>query len=111
MLRRNTTVDRRAFIRKWMDECGFTYDVACRIYASMVGTFEDGIAGGQKITIGNLGSLTPKISPAREVTKGFDMLPGRKVVPARKTYYLDERIRYSFKIYQKWLDTHELKWW
>ncbi len=104
------TIDRREFIRRWMDECGVTYDAAKQIYRTMVSTFEDGVADGSKVTIGRLGALVPKWRPAREVVKGFDRTPGGGVVKTRKTYYLDDRIHYKFSLYREWVNGHQLNW-
>ncbi len=104
------TVDRREFIRRWMDESGVTYDVACQLYNTMVSTFEDGVADGSKITIGRLGALIPKWRPAREVVKGFERGPGGEVTKTRKTYYLDDRIHYRFSLYREWVKNHHLNW-
>lgn len=107
---RRDSVNRRDFIRRWMQECGVTYDVACELYRSMVSTFEEGVADGNKITIGRLGALVPRWQDARTVTMGFRRTPEKGVVRQRQAYTLDPRIRYRFKIYREWLNTRHLNW-
>lgn len=102
-------VNRRDFIRRWMHECGVTYDTAAQLYRTMVSLFEDGVANGQKITIGRLGALVPRWQQPRQVVMGFRRVPG-KIIRQRQTHYLDARIHYRFKIYKEWLDTRHLNW-
>lgn len=103
------TVTRREFIRRWMEECGVTYDVACQLYRTMVLTFEDGVANGDKITIGRLGALVPRWQDTRTVTMGCRRVEG-KVLKQKQTFILDPRIRYRFKIYREWMTTRHLNW-
>jgi hypothetical protein len=105
----STTIGRNEFIRKWMTECGVTYDVACQLYRTMVSTFEDGVANGQKVTIGRLGALVPHWQGSRTAVMGFRRVPGG-VVPHKQEYFLDPRIRYKFKIYKEWLAKSRLNW-
>lgn len=103
------TIGRKEFIRKWMQECGVTYDAACQIYRTMVSTFEDGVANGQKVTIGELGALVPHWQESRTAVMGFRRVPGG-VVKQKQEYILDPRIRYKFKIYKKWINRSHLNW-
>jgi hypothetical protein len=104
------TVNRREFVKRWMIECGVTYDVACQIYRSMVSTFEEGVANGHKITIGRLGALLPQWQESRQVTMGFRRTPGKGVVKQKQVYTLDPRYRFRFKIYKEWMSTRHLNW-
>ena len=107
---RQKTVDRRDFIHRWMQECGVTYDVACQLYRAMVSTFEEGVSAGSKVTIGRLGALVPQWQPARQVTMGFRVSPEKGVVKQKRTYTLDPRIRYKFRLYKEWMRTRHLEW-
>lgn len=109
LTRDSQTVDRREFIRRLMQECGLTYDVANQAYRTMVSTFEEGVAGGHKITIGRLGALIPQWQDTREVTMGFRR-GTNGVVKQKQTFILDPRIRYKFKIYREWINTRHLDW-
>ena len=104
------TVSRREFIRRWMQECGVTYDVACQLYRTMVSTFEEGIAGGNKVTIGRLGALIPQWQDARQMVMGFRRTSNKGIVRQKQVYTLDPRIRYRFKIYREWMSTRHLAW-
>jgi len=103
------SVDRKEFVRRWMEECGVTFDVASQIYRAMVSTFEEGVARGQKITIGRLGALMPSWQEPRQVTMGFRRGTGG-VVRQKQVFILDGRIRYKFKIYKEWMATRHLDW-
>lgn len=103
------TVNRKEFIRKWMQECGLTYDAASQVYQTMVSTFEEGVASGQKVTIGRLGALVPKWQDAREVTMGFRRVPSG-IVRQRHVFIQEGRYRYKFKIYKEWMASRRLDW-
>jgi hypothetical protein len=103
------SVNRRDFVRRFMQDCGVTYDVAVLIYRAMVSTFEEGVSNGQKVTIGRLGALVPNWQAARAVTMGFRRTP-KGVVRQRQTDILDSRLRYRFKIYREWMNTRHLNW-
>lgn len=105
----STTIGRKEFVRKWMNECGITYDAACQIYRSMVSTFEDGVANGHKITIGRLGALVPHWQGSRTAVMGFRRVQGG-VLKQKQEYMLDPRIRYKFKIYREWKNKSRLNW-
>lgn len=104
-----TTVGRNAFISRWMEECGITYDMACLIYRTMVSSFEDGIANGQKVTIGRLGALVPRWQDSRMAVMGFRRVQGG-MVRQKQEYFLDPRIRYKFKIHKEWARKSHLNW-
>jgi hypothetical protein len=103
------TVGRNVFIRRWMNECGVTYDVSCQIYRAMVSTFEDGVANGQKVTIGRLGALVPSWQNSRTATMGFRRVKGG-IVRQRQEYFLDPRIKYKFKLFKEWIGKSHLNW-
>lgn len=96
------TVDRKEFIRRYMVECNLNYEAASNVYECMVRTFEDGVANCRKITIGKLGALVPKWSPARTVVMS--------VGTTQKAYNMDGRYKYKFNVYKKWLQNHKLNW-
>lgn len=109
LINRPNTVGRKEFIRRWMEECGVTYDTACQLYRTMVVVFEDGIANGQKVTIGHLGALVPYWQGSRTAIMGFRRVQGG-VVRHKQEYFLDPRIRYKFKIFKAWLNKSHLNW-
>lgn len=109
VIEKKQTVDRKEFIRRWMTECGVTYDVACQIYRTMVSTFEEGVANGDKITIGRLAALIPKWQDSRTVVMGCRRVPGG-VVKQKQEFILDPRIRYKFKIFKAWLNSRNIRW-
>ncbi len=104
------TVTRREFVARFMRDVGVSYSQACRIYECMCGIVEDGIVSGSKIRIGRVGALTPVWRRPREVKMHFAMKKGKRVVPAHKTYVMDGRYVYKFKLYREFVDTHTLRW-
>lgn len=92
-----------------MEECGVTYDVASQIYRTMVATFEDGVANGQKVIIGQLGALVPYWQGSRTAVMGFKRVPGG-VIHQKQEYFLDPRIKYRFKLYRQWVNKSHLNW-
>lgn len=109
LARESNTVGRNEFIRRWMEECGVTYDAASQLYRTMVSTFEDGVANGQKVTIGRLGALVPFRQESRTIVMGCRRIPGG-VVRQRQEFYLDPRIKYRFKLYREWVNKSHLNW-
>jgi len=88
-----------------MTDCGLTYDVARRAYASMVRTFEDGVLNSRRITIGRLGSLTPEQQEGRMVSMNVGRKGGVSTRTRRK-FFLGDRVRYRFRMFQTWRDSH-----
>ena len=109
LAKESSTVGRNDFIRRWMEECGVTYDAASQIYRTMVSTFEDGVANGEKITIGRLGALVPYWQGSRTATMGFRRVQGG-VLRQKQEYFLDPRIKYRFKLYREWINKSHLNW-
>ncbi len=102
-------VSRLNFIQN-MVEAGLTYDQATRAYNSVMSTFADGVVTGRKIYLGQVGVLNPSVLPPRQVKMGFAVKKGREVIRQQREYFLDSRIKYSFRMFKKFARTHELKW-
>ena len=104
------TVTRREFVKRFMRDGGLTYAEACRMYDCMCDVIEDGIVSGSKIRIGRVGALTPVWRPAREIRMHFRMDKGKKIRPAKRTYVMDGRYVYKFRLYRQFVNTHALRW-
>ena len=103
------TVGRREFVHGLMT-AGFRYDKAVEAYKSVMSTFADGIVSGQKVCFGNVGNVTPMVSPPRHVNMGCMKKKGGEVIKIRREYFLDARIRYKFRIHKKFLASRQLSW-
>jgi hypothetical protein len=104
-------VTRRDFVLRFMRECGVSYAKACRIYEAMCHCFEDGIVGGSKVRVGRVGALVPVWQPGRDVHMHFRVLKGRKVERGiHRTYNMDGRFVFKFRLYEQFIQTHHLKW-
>jgi hypothetical protein len=104
------TVDRRTFISKFM-RAGLTYSQATRLYEVMCGVFEDGIVSGNRISIGRVGALVPSWRPPRDINMHFRIKKGRMIERGvHRTYYVDGRYEFRFKLYKKFMDTRQLHW-
>jgi nucleoid DNA-binding protein len=104
------TVNRRAFIARFMREGGLTYVQARRVYDTMVAVIEDGVCAGAKIKIGKVGSIYPVRRHARAVSMNFRMGQGRKVTAARHVFNIGPRICYQFRLFHRFMETHSLTW-
>lgn len=94
-----------------MRECGVTYAQACSVYDCMCRCMADGIVNGCKISFGRVGSIKPVWQPARDVNMHFTKVKGGKVVRGvHRTYNLDGRYKFSFRLYKRFIDTHRLRW-
>lgn len=105
---KSTPITRIDFIRGLMD-AGLTYDHASRAYSSVMSTIANGIVNGQKVGLGSIGCLYPTVSPPRQVRMGFDRTGGKVSLKTRE-FSLDSRLRFKFKLFKKFSETHELKW-
>jgi hypothetical protein len=107
----NTTIDRRAFVTRFMSESGLSYADACRVYETMCRTFEDGIVTGSKIRIGKVGAIVPVWKPGREINMHFKRGKGQVIeTGVHRTYYIDGRYTFKFNLYDRFVQTHQLKW-
>ena len=107
-MKRNVSVNRRDFIRRFMLEAGLTYDQACRTYSSLVGLVEDGVVNGHRIGFGKVGCLFPMHKPPRDVRMGFVRTPGG-VVKTQRIYHLDERTVYRFNFFRTFARKNQLR--
>jgi hypothetical protein len=104
-------IDRRAFIERFMRECGLTYAQACSAYDCLCRCVADGIVYGSKISLGRVGAIKPVWQPARDVNMHFTKVKGGKVVRGvHRTYNLDGRYKFTFKLYRRFIDTPRLRW-
>ncbi|MGV0949211.1 MAG: hypothetical protein ACOYB3_00970 [Azonexus sp.] len=106
---RGEHITRLNFVQN-MVESGLTYDQANRAYNSVMSTFADGFVNGRRVYLGQIGVLNPSIMPPRQVKMGFAVKKGREVVKQQRVYFLDSRVKYSFRLFKKFARTHELKW-
>lgn len=96
------------FIRAFMRH-GLTYVQATSAYEAMCATVESGITQGHRVNIGRIGRLEPTVHSPRVVKMGFSRVKN-KVEHVRRTYYIDRRVTYRFKMFHKFLETRRLKW-
>ena len=104
-----TTFDRRAFVAKFMSEGGLTYSQACRQYDVMCSVFEEGIVTGTKITIGRVGAIVPYWRPPRDIQMHFRKR-GKKLERVHRTFFMDGRFDFKFRLYRKFMQSRQLKW-
>lgn len=108
---KSITIDRKAFVSRFMSESGFSYAEACRAYEAMCRTFEDGIVTGSKIRIGKVGAIVPVWKPGRAINMHFKRVKGDVVeTGVHRTYYMDGRYTFKFNLYDQFVATHSLKW-
>lgn len=89
-----------------MRDGNLTYAQACKLYDSMVGIIEDGIANGAKIGIGKVGAIVPHRRPPRAVS----MNCAKNADGTRKVIELGPRVAYRFALYRSFVSTHRLAW-
>ena len=108
-MNRNGTITRRNFVAKFMRDCGLTYEQAGSVYCTFVSVIEDAIINGVRIGIGRIGAITPRRSPPRPVTMGFRRVKRGKIERIKRTFHLDERTRWTFKVFREFEQRHHLK--
>ena len=102
-------ITRLVFIQNMVDT-GMSYGQATSAYNSVMSTIADGVVTGRRIYLGQVGVMNPTVLPPRQVKMGFACLPGRKIVRQQREFFLDSRIKYSFRMFKKFARTHELNW-
>ena len=105
-----TTYDRRAFVAKFMGDAGLTYSQACRVYETMCAVFEEAIITGSKVTIGRVGAIVPYWRPPRDIQMHFRKQGKVVETGIHRTFFLDGRYDFKFKLYRKFMETRQLKW-
>ena len=106
---RGPSITRRDFISKFMKDCGLNYDQACRVYSCMVSVVADAVVSQTKIGIGQVGAIFPIKRPPRAITMGFRRMKGGEIERTRRTYHLDERISWQFKLFEEFEKKHNLR--
>lgn len=104
-----TPITRLSFVKD-MVQSGLTYAQATTAYNAVMSTIADGAVNGQKIYLGQVGVINPTVLPPRQVKMGFTKGPGGKIVRRQTDYFLDSRMKYSFRMFKKFVQTHELNW-
>ena len=104
------TYDRRAFVSRFMKEGGLTFSQSCRMYEVMCRTFEEAIITGSKVTVGRVGAIVPFWRPPRDIQMHFRK-KGRKIERGiHRTYFMDGRFDFKFRLYRRFMETRQLKW-
>jgi hypothetical protein len=109
MIDKKPAIDRRSFIKNLMS-AGFPYGQSVTAYKSMLSTITDGIIGGQAIYLGEIGSLVPTVCLPRKVNLGCIKLKGGGVKKVKQEYFLDTRLKYKFRLFKKFVGSHQLDW-
>ncbi len=110
-MKSSPVVTRRVFVTRFMSDCGMSYGQASQAYDSMCRTVEEGIVLGSKIGIGRVGAITPVWQPPRTFHMHFEVKPGKKIATGiHRTYGMDGRFTYKFKLYRQFTRTRQLKW-
>lgn len=106
---KNESITRLDFIRDLMG-AGLSYDSATRAYTATMSTIANGVVNGQKVNLGTVGCLNPSIQPPRQVRMGFERQCNNQVIHRIREFSLDSRLRYKFRLFKKFVETHELNW-
>jgi nucleoid DNA-binding protein len=101
-------ITRLNFVHDMM-EVGLSYDQSLKAYNAVMSTIANGVVNGQRVYLGNIGCLNPSVQPPRQVIMGFDR-KGGKVTRKQREFSLDSRLRYKFRLFKKFVETHELNW-
>lgn len=104
----NKPITRLEFIQS-LSNSGLTYEQSVRAYNSVMSTIADGVVNCRRIYFGQIGVLNPTVLPPRQVRMGFAKTPAG-VIKQQRDFYLDSRLKYSFRMFKKFASTHELKW-
>jgi len=93
-----------------MRDTNISYAQANLVYDSMTRIFEDAITTGATVRVGRVGAIVAVRRPPREIRMGFEVGKGRKVKKVTRIYNLDSRMSFSFRVYEKFIQSHSLHW-
>lgn len=105
---RKQLVCRRDFMRK-LCQSGLTYRQASQAYTVMMALIEESILNGDRIKLGQIGSLTPVVKPPRTIVMGVKRGPGGEYIPSRRVFHVDERVDYRFNFFKEFARTHQVR--
>jgi len=109
--KKSATVDRRAFVTRFMGESNLTYAQACSVYETMCRIVEDGVVTGSKIRLGKVGAIVPVWKPGRDHHMHFRVGKGKKIETGiHRTYHIDGRYTFKFNLYKQFMNSHQLRW-
>lgn len=94
-------VKRVDFIRQFMRNGGLSYEQATHAYTALMLLLENAVTQGHKISLGNLGSITPVLMPPRIVAMGFRRGKGRRIEMTQQRFSLPARITWKFNLYRQ----------
>lgn len=103
-------VTRADFIKNLAKVPGMSYVQAGTAYDSFIKTIEDGICSGDKIQLSRVGAIVPVKLDPRPVSMGFRRGEGNTIEHVSRTYFLGTRIKYKFKLFKRFVESHTLDW-
>lgn len=102
-------VGRKDFIKDLMTK-GFSFAQSVTAYESVMSTIANGVVLGQSVYFGEVGKISPVVCPPRTVNMGCMKAKGGTVVRLKRQYFLDTRLKYKFRLFDKFLERHQLDW-
>ena len=105
-MKRARAITKPQIIHRVMDECGLSYVQASKVHDCLVSLVEDAVTNLERIRIGHVGTLSPKIVSGKTVAMNFtrDKTGVRK---SQRFFFTDERVRFAFKLHRSFLNKAE----
>jgi nucleoid DNA-binding protein len=100
------SITKAHIIKRLMTECNFSHDEAVLANDCLTRIFEEAVTNLTKIHIGHVGTLSPKVLKSKSVSMNFSR-NGNKVERTQKYFFLDPRVRFSFRLYKSFADRVE----
>jgi len=104
------TINRKDFVERLMRQCDMTFPEASAAFECFCDILKDGVVNGAKIRFGKLGALRPTWHAPKAVHMGFKVSKKGTLTKNKHVYFMGKRLRYTLKIYDKFIDNHELHW-
>jgi hypothetical protein len=89
-----------------MTDCELSYVDANRVHDCFVGLVEESVINLNKLSLGHVGSITPKIVKGKSVSMNFKRSK-TGVEKVQRYFFLDERVRFNLKLYKSFTDRIE----
>lgn len=109
MTKKPKSITKSKIIRRLMTDCELSYVDANKVHDCLVSTIEEAVINLKKISLGHVGSITPKVIKGKSVSMNFKRSK-KGVEKVQRYFFLDERVRFHLKLYKSFADRVEFNY-
>ena len=105
-MRKPKSITKAQIIRRLMTDCSLSYIDANRVHDCFVDLVEESVTNLNKLNLGHVGSIMPKIVKGKSVSMNFRRSKAG-VEKVQRYFFLDERVRFHLRLYRSFADKVE----